>query len=105
MDCSSGQVRCEAYVLSQAWKYIYFASETKAFVQLPGFSEFSTSITRVPPGCYLTPDGLKFYFGFDLVQRFHCEADVDKFHYLLESAIRKRLMSDVPIGTFSFWRG
>lgn len=100
MDCSSGQVRCEAYVLSQGWKYIYFASETKAFVQLPGFSEFSTSITRVPPGCYLTPDGLKFYFGFDLVQRFHCEADVDKFRYLLESAIRKRLMSDVPIGTF-----
>lgn len=76
---------------------LFFASELKALAHLP------LEVREFPPGsCYTTAQGFTRYFTLpdpQLVER-PLEPLLVELRQVLENAVVKRLMSDVPVGCF-----
>ena len=105
---------------------LYFASELKALLQVPGVSRavdpqaldqylslryssgeqpLLASCRRLPPGCSMVVDahgvGIQRYWDLNLTQQRLGEADAtDQLDELLQDSVRQRLMSDVPLGMY-----
>jgi len=79
-------------------KSLWFASELKAIVDV------CTEIQAIPPGHYWTQQtGFVRYYNpnwFDETRIPTTPVDLQKLAQLFEQAVVKRLMADVPVGTF-----
>lgn len=70
----------------------------------PGYGVFC-NIQELPPACcgFVTANGKSIQKYWDLTDRQHTdsfEQTVEKVRFLVEDAIKRQLVSDVPIGTF-----
>ncbi|MCL6588883.1 MAG: asparagine synthase B [Firmicutes bacterium] len=81
----------------EVYNNLYFASEIKAFIKS------QTPITEFPPGhIYTTDGGYQAYFEIprDYETNIKWEESLRVLQHKLKQAVQKRLMSDVPLGSF-----
>ncbi len=76
---------------------IYFSSEIKALINI------ADEIHEFPNGCYYdSNEGFKSYYQLPQADSFITDVDqaVEKIRNVLRKSVKKRLMSDVPVGVF-----